>query len=118
MMRICYWEGGRVRIRGSPVDRAIRAMESQYGGGAQIAPACRGSVNCATAFPSNGESRLGMGADDGFYVSLNMLTPAHSSLIITTRVETIQINRVTQIAMLEAVFSVVSRPSKFSDLRE
>jgi hypothetical protein len=89
-------KGGGVRIRGSPVDRAIRAMERQYGGGAQIAPVCRGSVNCATAFLSNGESRLAIGADDGVYiseasesrewtrVSLNTLTPAYSSLIITT----------------------------------
>jgi hypothetical protein len=59
-------KGSGVHIRGSSLDRAIRAMESQY---TDVAAGYRTSVHCAAEFSCNGEFKLAIGADDGIYVS-------------------------------------------------
>ncbi|TPX12258.1 uncharacterized protein E0L32_007144 [Thyridium curvatum] len=86
-----------VSIRGTPLDRAIREMEQVYGPGRGPAPVCRASVNCATAFTAFGKSIIAIGTDYGVYIS------EASDPRGWTR--SVQINRVTQIAVLEE-FSV------------
>ena len=88
--------GSGVHIRGSSLDRAIRAMERQC---TDIAAGYLTSVHCATEFLWNGESKLAIGADDGIYisegltprkwtrVSLAMLIPTYRGVIITTMLD-------------------------------
>lgn len=85
-----------VPIRGSSLDRAIRAMERQC---IDKAEGYLTSVHCATEFLYNGESKLVIGADDGIYVSegliprkwtrvsLAMLIPTYGGVIITTMLD-------------------------------
>ncbi|KAK3330902.1 CNH domain-containing protein [Apodospora peruviana] len=82
-----------VSIRGTPLDRAIREMEKVYGPGRGPPPVCRAQVNCATAFTSFGKSIIAIGTDYGVYISES------SNPRGWTR--SVQINKVTQIAVLE-----------------
>ncbi|KIM99792.1 hypothetical protein OIDMADRAFT_181170 [Oidiodendron maius Zn] len=82
--------GSGVHIRGSSLDRAIRAMERQC---TDTAAGYLTSVHCATEFLWNGQSKLAIGADDGIYISEG-LTPRKWT-------RTVQIKNVTQIAILE-----------------
>jgi hypothetical protein len=63
--------GGRnagIPIVGTPLDRAIKDMEREYGHARQ-SPVCRAQVNCATAFTIYGKSMIAIGTDYGVYVS-------------------------------------------------
>ncbi|KAJ9155590.1 Rho1 guanine nucleotide exchange factor 3 [Pleurostoma richardsiae] len=82
-----------VSIRGTPLDRAIREMEQVYGPGRGPPPVCRAQVNCATAFSAYSKSIIAIGTDFGIYIS------EASNPRGWTR--SVQINRVTQIAVLE-----------------
>lgn len=61
-------KGSGIRIRGTPLDRAIRDMENEYGGARQ-APVCRAMVNCATTFTCYGKSMVAIGTDYGVYTA-------------------------------------------------
>ena len=61
-------KGSGISIRGTPLDRAIREMEREYGGARQ-APVCRAMVNCATTFNSYGKSMVAIGTDYGVYTA-------------------------------------------------
>lgn len=61
-------KGSGITIRGTPLDRAIRDMEKEYGGARQ-APICRAIVNCATAFTCYGKSMIAIGTDYGVYTA-------------------------------------------------
>ncbi|TVY93717.1 Rho1 guanine nucleotide exchange factor [Lachnellula willkommii] len=80
-------------VKGTPLDRSIRESERIYGGGARPGPVCRAQVNCATAFNCYGKSMVAIGTDYGVYTS-EASNPRGWS-------RAIQINRVTQIAVLE-----------------
>ncbi|KAL2262140.1 hypothetical protein VTK26DRAFT_2340 [Humicola hyalothermophila] len=86
-----------VSIRGTPLDRAIRDMEKVYGPGRGPPPVCRATVNCACAFTFFGKSLIAIGTDYGVYIS-----EAGNPRGWT---RSVQISRVTQIAVLEE-FSV------------
>lgn len=86
-----------VSIRGTPLHRAIREMELVYGPGRGPPPVCRAQVNCATAFNAYDKSLIAIGTDYGVYIS------EASNPRGWTR--SVQINKVTQIAVLEE-FSV------------
>ena len=56
-------------IRGTPLDRAIRKVESQFDG-PRPSPVCRAQVNCATAFNQPyGKQMIAVGTDFGVYIS-------------------------------------------------
>ncbi|OIW31250.1 hypothetical protein CONLIGDRAFT_574027 [Coniochaeta ligniaria NRRL 30616] len=82
-----------VSISGTPLHRAIREMELIYGPGRGPPPVCRAQVNCATAFNAYGKSLIAIGTDYGLYIS------EASNPRGWTR--SVQINKVTQIAVLE-----------------
>ncbi|KAK0633240.1 CNH domain-containing protein [Immersiella caudata] len=82
-----------VSIRGTPLDRAIREMDKVYGPGRGPPPVCRAQVNCAAAFTAFGKSVIAIGTDYGVYIS------EASNPRGWTR--SVQIQRVTQIAVLE-----------------
>lgn len=86
-----------VPIRGTPLDRAIREMEEVYGPGRGPPPVCRAMVNCACGFTAFGRPLIAVGTDYGVYIS-EASNPRGWS-------RTVQISRVTQIAVLEE-FSV------------
>ncbi|KAL8387478.1 hypothetical protein RB595_009877 [Gaeumannomyces hyphopodioides] len=86
-----------VPIRGTPLDRAIRDMENEYGPGRGPAAVCRAQVNCAASFTAFGKSVTAIGTDFGVYIS-EANSPRGWS-------RTVQANRVTQMAVLEE-FSV------------
>ncbi|AEO54793.1 hypothetical protein MYCTH_2297813 [Thermothelomyces thermophilus ATCC 42464] len=86
-----------VSIRGTPLDRAIREMEQVYGPGRGPPPVCRAMVNCACGFTAFGKSLIAIGTDYGVYIS-EVSNPRGWT-------RSVQINRVTQIAVLEE-FSV------------
>ncbi|ERT00208.1 RhoGEF group protein [Sporothrix schenckii 1099-18] len=86
-----------VSIRGTPLDRSIREMEQVFGPGRGPAPVCRASVNCATGFTAYGKSIIAIGTDFGVYIS-DASNPRGWT-------RSVQINKVTQIAVLEE-FSV------------
>jgi hypothetical protein len=81
-----------VPIRGTPLDRAIREMEREFGH-ARPGPVCRAQVNCATAFTVYGKSMLAVGTDYGVYIA-EVGQPRSWT-------KAIQAVRVTQIAVLE-----------------
>lgn len=56
-------------VPGTPLDRAIRQMESVYGAGARPGPVCRAHVNCATSLVTNGKQMVAIGTDYGVYIS-------------------------------------------------
>ncbi len=82
-----------VPIRGTPLDRAIREMEQVYGPARGTPTIARSTVNCSCAFTSFGKSLIAVGTDYGVYIS------EASNPRGWTR--SVQINRVTQIAVLE-----------------
>ncbi|KAK4225105.1 putative rho1 guanine nucleotide exchange factor 3 [Podospora fimiseda] len=86
-----------VSIRGTPLDRAIRDMENNFGPGRGPAPVCRATVNCSCGFTAFGRSMIAIGTDFGVYIS-EAKNPRQWS-------RSVQITRVTQIAVLEE-FSV------------
>ncbi|CAK7209075.1 Rho guanine nucleotide exchange factor [Sporothrix bragantina] len=86
-----------VSIRGTPLDRSIREMEQVFGPGRGPAPVCRATVNCATGFTAYGKSIIAIGTDFGVYIS-DASNPRGWT-------RSVQINKVTQIAVLEE-FSV------------
>jgi len=63
--------GKAVVIRGTPLDRAIHAVEERYrDAGPRPTPVCRAAVNCATAFNQPyGNAMVAVGTDFGVYVS-------------------------------------------------
>lgn len=61
-------KGSSTPIKGTPLDRAIRDMEKEYGGARQ-APVCRAVVNCATTFSCYGKSMIAIGTDYGVYTA-------------------------------------------------
>lgn len=81
-----------VAIRGTPLDRAVREMEREYGH-ARPGPVCRAQVNCATSFTIYGKSMIAIGTDYGVYTSVAG-NPREWTRAITAV-------RVTQIAVLE-----------------
>lgn len=63
---------GNVRIKGTPLDRAIREVETQHSkkGERRPLPICRAAVNCATVFcQPPGRLMCAVGTDYGIYVS-------------------------------------------------
>ncbi|KAK4192757.1 putative rho1 guanine nucleotide exchange factor 3 [Podospora australis] len=92
-----YGRQPSVSIRGTPLDRAIREMEKIYGPGRGPPPVCRATVNCACAFTAFGKSMIAIGTDYGVYIS-DASNPRGWT-------RTVQISKVTQIAVLEE-FSV------------
>ncbi|KAI9047069.1 hypothetical protein LZ554_009143 [Drepanopeziza brunnea f. sp. 'monogermtubi'] len=83
---------GGVSIQGTPLERAIRDMEKTYNA-PRPGPVCRAQVNCATAFTCYGKPMVAIGTDYGVYTS------EASNPRGWTR--SIQMSRVTQIAVLE-----------------
>lgn len=81
-----------VAIRGTPLDRAVRDMEREYGH-ARPGPVCRAQVNCATSFTVYGKNMIAVGTDYGVYTSVAG-NPREWTRAITAM-------RVTQIAVLE-----------------
>jgi RhoGEF domain/Pleckstrin homology domain len=61
-------KGGGIPIKGTPLDRAIREMEHEYGP-IRPAPVCRAMVNCATTFKCYGKNMVAIGTDYGVYIS-------------------------------------------------
>ena len=56
-------------IHGTPLDRAIRAVENEYGG-SRPNPVCRAQVNCATTFNQPYRKKMvAVGTDYGVYIS-------------------------------------------------
>ncbi|KAK7940975.1 uncharacterized protein PG986_013362 [Apiospora aurea] len=89
---------GGVHIRGTPLDRAIRELESTFGPGRGPPPISRAAVHCATGFWAYGRNMVAIGTDVGVCVT-EAGDPRSWS-------KTASISRVTQIAVLEE-FSVV-----------
>jgi hypothetical protein len=82
-----------VAIKGTPLDRAMRELDKQYGPGRGPPPVCRAQVNCSAAFTAYGKSLLVIGTDFGVYVS-EASNPRGWS-------RSVQLNKVTQMAVLE-----------------
>lgn len=61
-------KGGGIPIKGTPLDRAIREMEREYGP-VRPAPVCRAMVNCATTFKCSSKDMVAIGTDYGVYIS-------------------------------------------------
>lgn len=61
--------GPDILIRGTPLDRAIKEVEKDFGS-LRPAPVCRAAVNCATSFiHPNGTKMLAIGTDYGVYLT-------------------------------------------------
>ena len=60
-----------VTIEGTPLDRAIKAVEEKYAGpGPRPLPICKTCVNCATVFRQpQGQMMCAIGTDNGVYIS-------------------------------------------------
>jgi len=59
-----------IAINGTPLDRAIREVETMYTNGGRPGPVCRARVNCATSFNQpNGKQMVAVGTDFGVYIS-------------------------------------------------
>lgn len=86
-----------VPAKGTPLDRAIQDLEKVLGPAQGISPVCRAQVNCATGFSAFGKSIIAIGTDYGVYIS----DPSNPR----GWTRSVQVNRVTQIAVLEE-FSV------------
>ncbi|KAI1323973.1 Rho1 guanine nucleotide exchange factor 3 [Xylariaceae sp. FL0255] len=89
---------GGVRVRETPLDRAIRDCEKTFGPGRGPPPITRTAVNCATGFSAYGKSMVAVGTDVGVCVAEANDQRGWS--------KTVSAARVTQIAVLEE-FSVV-----------
>lgn len=83
-----------IRIRGTPLDRAICEVEKRFEGQPKPPVVCRASVNCATAFTApHGREMVAIGTDYGVFVA-----DADNPRGWTRAVN---LNKVTQIAVLE-----------------
>ncbi|KAK1238629.1 hypothetical protein MKX07_004205 [Trichoderma sp. CBMAI-0711] len=82
-----------VPVKGTPLDRAIQELEDVLGSAQGVAPVCRAQVNCATAFSAFGKAVIAIGTDYGIYIA----DPSNPR----GWTRTVQIARVTQIAVLE-----------------
>ena len=101
----------RISIRGTPLDRAIQESEKKYIGQGRPAPVCRAQVNCATVFNQPyGRLMCAIGTDYGVYISeyqnsrgwMRVRVETHSPTCDGTyEKQAIQMQRVTQIAVLE-----------------
>ncbi|KAK5162569.1 hypothetical protein LTR04_003376 [Oleoguttula sp. CCFEE 6159] len=93
-----------ITIKNTPLDRAVQEVERKFANTGRPVPICRARVNCATAFnmPYPQGMMVAVGTDYGVYVS-DMDNPRGWS-------KTINILRVTQIAVLEEfnLFLVIS----------
>ncbi|KAK9440332.1 Rho guanyl nucleotide exchange factor [Metarhizium brunneum] len=92
-----YARASGVPVKGTPLDRAIQDLDKVLGSAQGTAAVCRAQVNCATGFSAFGKSVIAIGTDYGVYISDS------SNPRGWTR--SVQISRVTQIAVLEE-FSV------------
>lgn len=81
-----------IAIRGTPLDRAVKEMDRQYGH-ARPVPICRAQVNCATTFSVYGKQMIAVGTDYGVYTSEVGHPREWARAIVAARV--------TQIAVLE-----------------
>ncbi|KAM0250035.1 hypothetical protein ACHAQJ_008766 [Trichoderma viride] len=82
-----------VPVKGTPLDRAIEELEGVLGSAQGVAPVCRAQVNCATAFSAFGKAVIAIGTDYGIYIA-DPSNPRGWN-------RTVQVARVTQIAVLE-----------------
>lgn len=64
-----YARTSSVPVEGTPLDRAIKDIESVLGSAQGIAPVCRAQVNCATGFSAFGKSIIAIGTDYGVFIS-------------------------------------------------
>ncbi|KHO00158.1 Rho guanyl nucleotide exchange factor [Metarhizium album ARSEF 1941] len=103
-----YARASGVPVKGTPLDRAIQDLEKVLGSAQGIAAVCRAQVNCATGFSAFGRQVIAIGTDYGVFTS-DPLNPRGW-------VRSIQITRVTQIAVLEefSVFLVIADKSLIS----
>lgn len=85
-------KAGGILIRGTPLDRAIRDMETEYGP-TRPGPICRAAVNCATTFSAYGKTMVAIGTDYGVY-TCEAANPRGWA-------KAIQVTRVTQITIVE-----------------
>ncbi|KAG5999735.1 hypothetical protein E4U21_006379 [Claviceps maximensis] len=92
-----YARAAGAPLKETPLDRAIQDLESTLGPAQGISPVCRAQVNCAAGFSAFGKSAIAIGTDYGVYIS----DPANAR----GWTRSVQVNRVTQIAVLEE-FSV------------
>ncbi|EXJ62627.1 hypothetical protein A1O7_03065 [Cladophialophora yegresii CBS 114405] len=84
----------RILIKGTPLDRAVQEAEKMFEGQGRPAPVCRAPVNCATVFNQPyGRLMCAVGTDYGVYISEYQNSRGW--------VRAIQMQRVTQIAVLE-----------------
>jgi len=59
-----------IKIRGTPLDRAISEVEKRYDGAPKPPPICKASVNCATAFTAQyGREMVAIGTDFGVFTA-------------------------------------------------
>ena len=102
----------RIAIRGTPLDRAIQESEKKYAGQGRPAPVCRAQVNCATVFNQPyGRLMCAVGTDYGVFISeyqnprgwmrVRVTTPSQKHIDDTYTQQAVQMQRVTQIAVLE-----------------
>lgn len=83
-----------INIPGTPLDRAIKEVETRFAGQPRPNPICRASVNCATNFHQPyGNPMLAVGTDSGVYITHRDNPRGWFRAI--------HINKVTQIAVLE-----------------
>ncbi|KAA8900553.1 CNH domain-containing protein [Sphaerosporella brunnea] len=83
-----------IRIRGTPLDRAIAEVEKRYEATPKPTPVCKAMVNCATAFTARyGREVMAIGTDYGVYIA-DANNPRGWSRAISAV-------KVTQIAVLE-----------------
>jgi len=100
----------RIQIRGTPLNRAVKEAEERYEGQGRPAPVCRAPVNCATVFNQPyGRLMCAIGTDFGVYISeyqnsrgwVRVSFFDYSWLPVANISQAIQMQRVTQIAVLE-----------------
>ncbi|CAK1364306.1 unnamed protein product [Cercospora beticola] len=87
--------GRGVTIQGTPLDRAIKEVDTRFKDTGRPGPICRARVNCATSFstPYPGKQMIAVGTDYGVFVS-EVDNPRGWT-------KAINMQRVTQVAVLE-----------------
>ncbi|KAF2213827.1 hypothetical protein CERZMDRAFT_38775, partial [Cercospora zeae-maydis SCOH1-5] len=87
--------GKGVTIQGTPLDRAIKEVDTRFKDTGRPGPICRARVNCATSFstPHPGKQMIAVGTDYGVFVS-EVDNPRGWT-------KAINMQRVTQVAVLE-----------------
>ena len=101
----------RILIKGTPLDRAVQETEKKFEGQGRPAPVCRAPVNCATVFNQPfGRLMCAVGTDYGVYISeyqnsrgwvrVRIFMPQYSRSGANA-LQAIQMQRVTQLAVLE-----------------